>query len=287
MPVHDAYARLTPYELLQPDAEFPSRHFAAIRDEAVETGADLTNPAAFVMTAAVRSALAELQPDDPESPSAGREAGAAYDHGHALFFAFHMWRAGRELLLLSRPTVARLTSTESEAPTPAPNPAAGWERSLEGRAGYVQFPQHLVWTSAGDDSPPESIDGFFWTAGSGSVLHLAAVSGMHPARPGYSFLAIAPQPLATLSEWAAGPAREGDRDFSTSLPGGEIDGLVEIRTPAELLKLASRALGTIVACDSTSHDQPLPKIDPPPRHEDPSTAPGSGPVPSSLPYTVV
>lgn len=277
MPVHDAYARLTPYELLQPDGEFPSRHFAAIRDEAVETGADLTNPAAFVMTGAVRSALAELQPDDPESPSAGREAGAAYDHGHALFFAFHMWRAGRKLVLLARQTVTRLTSTDSEAPAPA----AGWERSLEeGRAGYVQLPQHLVWASAGDDSPPESIDGFFWAAGSGSVLHLAAVSGMHPARPGYSFLAIAPQPLATLSEWSAGPAREGGCDFSTSLPGGEIDGLVEIRTPAELLKLASRALGTIVACNPAAHDQPHPKIDP-------AAPPGSGPVPSSLPYTVV
>ena len=58
MAVHDAYARLTPYELLLPEPDFADRRFPAIGDEAAQQGVDAGNPAAFVMLGAVQAALA-------------------------------------------------------------------------------------------------------------------------------------------------------------------------------------------------------------------------------------
>ncbi len=243
MAVHDAYARLTPYELLLPDPDFPDRCFPAIGEEAHERGVDVGNPAAFVMLGAVQGVLAELREEEsaPES---------AHDHGGVLYFAHHLWRTGGTLVLVRQKTLRDLVSGGG-GPAP-PGCAPSWPNGLSGRAGYVQLPQHLVWIEeAGDappesvDAPPESVDGFFWFGDAGGALHLALVAGMRSDRPGFAFVPVPPQPLAAMPDWASGPAREGGRDFGTSLPGAEHDGLLGVRTPAEVFKLAALVLGRL------------------------------------------
>ena len=231
MAIHDAYARFTPYELLLPDREFPERCFAAITREAEERGVDPGNPAAYVMLGAVQGALAELREED-----AGPES--AHDHAGILFFAYHLWRRDGGVVLARRTTLRELLAGaggEGES---------DWAEDLGGGAGYVQLPQHLVWIEFPDQSP-ESVDGFFWYGDEGGVLHLAIVAGMRRNRPGYMVVSVPPQPLDALPGWGSGPVREGGGDFSTSLPGAELDGLVGIRTPAEVFKLAALVLGRI------------------------------------------
>lgn len=236
--IHDAYARFTPYELLLPDPEFEDRCFGAIAREAEERGVDPGNPAAFVTLGAVRGALAELREED-----AGAEE--ALDHAGILFFAYHMWRRGRAVVLAQRKTVRELLGAgERGEGGVVEGEAVSWTGDLQGRAGYVQLPQHLVWMES-PDRAPESVDGFFWYGDEGGVLHLALVAGMRRDRPGCVVVSIPPQPLAALPGWASGPAREGGGDFATSLPGAELDDLVGIRTPAEVFKLAALVLGRV------------------------------------------
>jgi len=294
---HDAYARLTPYELLLPDAAFPDRHFTAIGEEAAVRGGDAGNPAAFVMLGAVQGALAELRTEDAAPESAN-------DHGIVLFFAYHLWRTGKSTVLAHQKTLRALLSGESEA-QPEIHKSL-WKKELGGRAGYVQLPQHLVWLEEarndpqeerdvsqetrsdrqeGCNDPPESVDGFFWFGDSRGALHLTLVAGMRSDRPGFAVVPVPPLPLDTLPDWATGPAREGGRDFATSLPGAELDGLLGIRTPAEVFKLAALLLGRMA--------KERPEASPPPgvvqrpagTQEHPSAA--AGPRPSALPYATI
>ena len=287
MAIHDAYARLTPYELLLPDPEFAGRHFPEVADEAGERGVDPANPAAFVMLGAAQAALAELRDDDASPESAN-------DLGSVLYFAYRMWLADPAVALVRAETLRRLiTPAPDTLPTGQPTNTGtlggteAWTRALHERAGYVQLPQHLVWLEEGDaDSPgdphppdprpphptepagaphpapgtspvpgrppesgtspasyppgtspaPESVDGLFWAVDPGGILHLALVTGVRPDRPGYGMVPLPPQPVDTLPEWAAGPAREGGGDFTTALPGADLDGLLGVRTPAEGLQ---------------------------------------------------
>ena len=267
MAVHDGYARFTAYELLLPDPEFPNRRLAAIGDEARERGVDAGNPAAFVMLASVQVALAELREED-----AGPES--AHEHAGILFFAYHFWRAGTEVVLVRRKTVRALLAGETET-------ESGWGDGLAGRAGYLQLPQHLVWMESPDQTP-ESVDGFFWCCDEGGVLHLALVAGIRRDRPGFVVATVPPQPLAAMPGWRSGPAREGGGDFTSALPGAELDGLVGIRTHAEAFKLAAVLLGRVAreALGPNPHRPPV--------------APGGGPRPSdsdprptALPFAVL
>ena len=271
MAIHDAYARFTPYELLLPDAEFPDRHFPAIGAEAEERGVDTGNPAAFVMLGTVQGALAELREED-----AGAES--AHDHGGILFFAYHMWQRGGGVVLAQQKTVRGLLG-EGDGPGTVRGKSL-WARDLGGSAGYVQLPQHLVWIEEARNGPPESVDGFFWHGDDNGVLHLAMVAGMRKDRPGCVVVAVPPQPLDALPGWASGPAREGGGDFSTSLPGAELDGLVGIRTPAEVFKLAARVLGRI----ARERLEPSP---PGPAAFTEESAPGSDPRPTELPSAIL
>ena len=330
MAVHDAYPRLTPYELLLPDAEFADRRFPTIAGEAAGRGVDADNPAAFVMLGAVQGVLAELR--EEEAPSE-----AAHDHGGALHFAYQMWRGGGcggppepgvqpALVLAARQTVRDLLDEAAGAGTEAAGRAgqraesatmagragaesarlagqgeeasakmagrggedcqigrsdapglpewqtSGFPGSLEGRAGYLQLPQHLAWLAA--ETPPESVDGFFWHADARGTLHLALAAGVRTDRAGYLFVPVPPQPLAALPEWVRGPAREGGGDFTTELPGAELDALVGIQTPAEVYKLAGLLLRRMEAASGSD-------VRPPPQAESEATHEG-GPRPTAL-----
>ncbi|MDE2784023.1 MAG: hypothetical protein OXK77_13775 [Gemmatimonadota bacterium] len=276
MAVHDAYARLTPYELLLPEPDFADRRFPSIGDEAVQQGVDAGNPAAFVMLGAVQGALAELREEDapPES---------IHDHGSVLYFAYHLWRTAGVVVLAQQKTLRALLS--GDAGTPSPGPKSLWANELAGRAGYIQLPQHLVWIEEARNGPPESVDGFFWFGDAHRACHLALVAGMRGDRPGFAVVPVPPQPLDALPGWAAGPAREGGDDFETSLPGAELDGLIGIRTPAEVFKLAALLLRRVVLERSGDCASPA-RAPESPRAHDASTV-SAGPTPSALPYVTL
>ncbi len=265
MAIHDAYARLTPYELLFPEQEFPDRRFPAIRDEAAERGTDPANPAAFVMLGAVQGILADLREEDADP-------GAAHDHGGVLYFAYQVWRVGGEVVLAHQKTVRGLLSGQESAAEATDKSL--WEKKLGGRAGYLQLPQHLVWIEETRTNAPESVDGFFWHGDHLGALHLALVAGMRSDRPGYLFFPVPPQPFGSLPGWASGPAREDGRDFETSLPGADLDELLGIRTPAEVFKLAALLLGRL------AREDPARRLPAPPPTD-------QSPPPTTLPWTTV
>lgn len=265
MPIHDAYARFTPYELMLPDEEFPERHFPGIGEEAGERGTDTGNPAAFVMLGAVQGALAELRGED-----AG--PGAAHDHGAVMFFAYHLWRTGGGVVLVRQATLRALLG--GAGGWGEVRGAQSWTTELRGCAGYVQLPQHLIWLEDAQGGPPESVDGFFWVGDVSGALHLALIAGMRSDRPGYAVVSVPPQPLDALPGWETGPARDNGADFETSLPGAELDGLLGLGTPAEVFKLAALVLGQV------SREQPEAY---PPREADAAAKPR----PSALPFATL
>lgn len=301
MAVHDAYARVTPYELLLPAPDFADQRFPAVESEAASRGVDLANPAAFATSGAVQGILADLRPEDHELASDREPAAQASALAHVLYFAFHLWCAQRAptasgdspsrdspdlnlsgsdspdadlpdrarlptVALLSRPTLRALSAADAVQP--------GWEAALLGRAGYLQLPQHMVWAEEPDAERPDSVDGFFWAATHDGAFHAAAVTGMRPGRPGYGFVPVPPQPLDSLSAWTAAPARERGDDFATDLPGAEIDGLMGIRTPAEVVKLLAFALERWVQRSSATEPES-------------EASPSGLPARSSLPYVVL
>ena len=226
MPTHDAYARLSPYELSFPDPESAREHFQAIRLEADARGADLRDPTGFVMLGATGQALREVRgaEDDP---------GLIRQHGLFLYHSFHFHDLGEPLYLLRVSELRRLLDTE---------PTGDWIPALRPAAGYAQLPQHLVWVNSGPDAPPESLDGFFWAQSGAERFSLLFALGMRPDRPGFSVVPFPDLPLVEAADWMRVDMREDGDDFTSSLPGAELEGLYELRSSGEALKLTARVL---------------------------------------------
>jgi hypothetical protein len=65
---------------------------------------------------------------------------------------------------------------------------------------------------------------------------------MRGDRPGLSVVPVAELPIADVGDWAAMEMREGGGDFTSTMPGAQLDGLYELRSTGEALKLAARVL---------------------------------------------
>ena len=257
MPLHDAYARVTPYELTLPDEGFAEKRFPLIREEATTRGLDITAPEGFVMAAEVGAALREIR--SPEDDPA-----LIQEYGNILFHAFHFWEAGKPFLFLDGSVVRRLTQPELDM--------GEWTPRVPGPAGYVQFPQHLLWARSSEELPPESLDGFFWTSTEGDQISVLAVMGIRGDRPGLSIIPLPTLPLIAVGEWAHMAVRESGEDFSSSLPGAELEGLYSIEAAGELVKLVGRFLWYLDSFPGTVTGG------------EPGAADGVGPHPSSLEY---
>ena len=227
MPVHDAFARITPYELFFPDLELARTHFAAISREADERRTDVRDPDAFVMLAASGKALREVR-------GSGDDPALIRQYGLLLYHAFHFCRQGEPLYLVLGAGLREFLSRDPEM--------EGWIPALDPPAGYAQLPQHLVWVRASEDAPPESLDGFYWTRSGEDRFALLLALGMRSDRPGLSVVPLADLPLGEAAAWARLATREDGADFSSSLPGSELEGLYELRSTGEALKLAARVL---------------------------------------------
>lgn len=225
MPIHDAYARITPYELLLPDEGFADRRFPLIRREAEERNVDLADPERFALLREAGAVLRNLRgdADDPRLIN---------QFGILLFHAFHFWGEGLPFYKLETGVVRYLVETGP--------PSGEWAPSLPGPAGYVQLPQHLFLIPGPGGKPAESLDGLFWSAPDGENISLLIVMGIRRDRPGLSVVPLPTLPVSAAAEWAASQVRSSGRDFASSLPGAEVENLYGLEAGAEAVKLAMR-----------------------------------------------
>jgi hypothetical protein len=81
----------------------------------------------------------------------------------------------------------------------------------------------------------------FWTVPPGRVAFLL-VAGLRPDRPGFTVVPLDPIPLDDVPGWTGARIREEGPDFGSAMPGAELEGLYELRTAGEVLKLGARTL---------------------------------------------
>lgn len=262
MPIHDRYARITPYEVTLPSEEDAERHLTPILSELDEENApDL---ATFLSSASVRSAVEALR--EPGTGRMGPEIAA--DFGVLLFHLAHFRKADYPVFLLETAAARFLVefSSPDRAESVTPDPATG----------YLQLPRNLFWMEGADGpdggpAPPVTVDGIFW-CGSEHGTHLLVVGGIAPNRAGVTAVPLAPIDASTLAGLIDTPIRESEEDFATSLPGAEIEGLYEFRTTGEVVKLFARFVAGFLTGGATP-----PLRDPAPRE--------SGDIPPSrFPY---
>jgi hypothetical protein len=267
MPIHDSFARITPYELLLPGPEFPGERFPLIRQEAEGRGGSLNTPESFLLLAEAAVTLREIrgEGDGPE---------LLQQHGALLFQAFHFWEEGTPLMLLGREVVRFLVQTGPED--------GDWSPSLPGRSGYIQLPQHMVWTVGSGGEAPESLDGIFWASPDGENVTLLIALGIRKDRPGLAVVPLPTLPLVAAAPWASMTVRPQGDDFASTLPGAELDGLYAVEAGAEVVKLAMRIFWYLDVFPGRVQDGTVPDSDGlaarPPEEGHP------GPRQSGLPY---
>lgn len=257
MPIHDGYARITPFELGFRGGEGAEEWFPPIRRELEARGLEAVDPDAFLALPAAMRVLGEIM--DPEAgPAALREYGALLHH------AYHFWRHGQPLFLLDTAVARHLVEAAPDLD--------GWDAAALAPAGYVQLPQYLFWARVLERGPVEAVDGFFWSAAGKGRIAALLVLGMRGDRPGITAVPLGPLGPDELRELADMPVREVGRDFESTLPGGEIERLYSLETEGEALKLVVRAVWYLARFPARLQEEP--------------SAEGGrgGPPPSRLPY---
>jgi hypothetical protein len=221
MTLHDRYARRTPYEIAFPNQADLDALTLEIAEEAEGRGTDSSNPQTFVTMGSVGAFVRELQgPDAPPE--------SIHQYGALVFHAVHFTTARCPLYLLGVHAARYLVGGVPDGTPVPPTPA-----------GYIQFPQYLFWTVESESEPAEPIDGMFWTTSEAGMLHVLLVTGLRPDRPGFGAIAVE-GPVEEASAWLAADARTAASDFSSALPGNELDGLYAIEAAGEVLKLLAR-----------------------------------------------
>lgn len=251
MALHDAYARLTPFELAFPDGG--ERLVSSVEDQ-LGGQADPGNVRTFLTLPAVGSFLDEMRAQDTGSE-------AIHPFGMLAYQVFHFVRAGRPVLLAEESVVRRLVRTAPEASDPR----------LPSEAGYLQLPQHLFWTP-GPEKVPESVDGFFWTRSGDGLLHVLLAMGMRRERPGLVVAPVPDVPWTDAGLWLEARIRPDGEDFATALPGGELDDLCSFEAAGEVLKLTARLMAYLHGTPGAVAEGV------------PGEAPPEGPPASRLPY---
>lgn len=287
MALHDAYARLTPFELALPDAGASRARLQAIATEAAAQGIDPGDPTTLLRLAPAVDALRRMRPES-EVP------GGVHSYAALLFHAYHFQRCGGTLYLLTAPVARYLVDTDPDLDGWAPHPPC---------AGYVQLPRHLFWVRPLADGPAEAVDGLSWVTPGDGTLSMLVAMGMREGRPGLSVVSLEGLPLADAALWARARARPRGADFASSLPGGELDRLYSLETAGEVLKLLARSFwyverfpASVVEREpwatATGGGRPAGAMDPARGGTGARDAsrPATGiprPAPSTLPYTEV
>ena len=87
-----------------------------------------------------------------------------------------------------------------------------WDPALPGRPDTFNS-LNTSSGSPGEEAPPESLDGFFWSAPDGESLSFLIVMGIRKDRPGLSVVPLPTLPLAAAGEWAAMQVTAGGAGF--------------------------------------------------------------------------
>ena len=276
MPLHDRFLRTAPYERIFPDAESREATLNDIGAEIEERGEGGDDPGAFALLTRTRKALAELR--DREAKDDG-----GHTHAILLFHAYHLHRAGAPHFLATVPA-ARRAVEGAEGPdqggrtddTPAPGLPA---------AAYVQLPRYLFWVRESAEDRPVALDGFFRTEREG-IVHLLGVADLPAAEAGLRVIPLPGVPAADAPVWLREPAREAGEDFASDIPGAELEGLYELRTAGEFLKL-SAGLDDLAARSPGEEGHPDDEGDQTTEDgagETPGARAHGGVAPSALPY---
>jgi len=258
MRFHDEYARLTPFELTFPDREVAAGLVTDVREEAGTRGADVQDWGAFNMLASVAGFLQRLR--EPDAPPE-----AFTDYGALVYHAFHFLAAQTPVLVVTTHAARYLVdggpvTDRVEVPTPA---------------GYAQLPRHLFWIQSGrEGDPAEAVDGFFWFLGEDGVLRLLLAVGMREGRPGLGVVRMPDVPFAEAPSWLHADVRSEGRDFATTLPGGDMEGLYSFTMSGEVLKLAARLFAYVSVVPEALAEAAAGDVEPP----------EGQPAPSSLPF---
>jgi hypothetical protein len=264
MPIHDAYPRVTPYELLLPEEDFADQWFPRIQAEAEERGVAVNDPQTFALLSEVGAIMRAIrgEEDDPQS---------IHQTGILLFHAYHLWKEGLPFFFLQTEAARYLVGT---------GPAEGsWLGAVPSPAGYLQLPQHLFWVG-GESGHAESVDGFFWSAPDGENLSVLIVMGIRRDRPGYAVVPLPTLPLKAAGEWASTNVRTEGDDFRSPLPGAEQEGLYSLEAGAEAVKLAMRLFWYLDSFSGSIGELGDERAQQASR---PDTPEGGGPIASRLP----
>lgn len=236
--------RVHPYDLAFGREQMDDRLFPPIAEEAQARDQPLHDPERFLFLASVGKLLRAVATGDPDpdgsapaSPEGDTGSGSDMgeelrQHGRLLYHAFHYWHAGRRTLAVDEAALRRLVEE--------PVSLGDWRLTAPAPAGYLRLPRNIVWAAPAEGHAPEPVDGFFWTLlrEGPRALHLLLTLGVREDRPGFSVIPATGIP-DDEAHWADVDARPEGTDFETTLPGGELDRLYSLETPAEVLKLAS------------------------------------------------
>ncbi|MEX2583860.1 MAG: hypothetical protein WD766_11330 [Gemmatimonadota bacterium] len=223
---------MSPYELVFTEGDFESRVFPRIRTEAEAQEVDALRRERFDFLSTAGEVVRQVTPE--EAPPEALEQYRAL-----LFHAYHFWHGGKRLYALDAAVARYLVET-------APR-LAEWEFSLPSSSVYLQLPANLFWSSISPETPPEPVDGFFVTTSDVSdplgepaqQIEILLVLGIRKSRAGFSVIPLLTETGRGIMEAWGAEGRE-DGDFTTDLPGGDIDGLYSILTTGEVLKLVGR-----------------------------------------------
>jgi hypothetical protein len=244
-------ARLTPWDVIFGPPGFDAARFEMVREHA--TADDTTSARNLLLVPAAGELLRELLPPD----ASGVQHSELFDQvGALVFHAYRFWNEGQPVYRIGEMLFRRLLQ----------NGAAGTAVS-PGGAGYVQFPRNVIWSRVDDVTPPEPVDGFFFSSPAAAAhgrLDVLLVLGLRQGRPGVSLIDVALEDAATLEQWADIKARPLGADFENILPGGELQMYHAVTLRAEVLKLVAlcfRAIGAHPAAARAEGDSRICEID--------------------------
>lgn len=255
MSLHDAWARVTPLEMLFSSPDATRDFLAGVAEEAEGRGALPELPHSFVTMATTSDFISSVAGEGASDAEIQRVSALAY---HVV--NFH--RLDGRFYFLDTAASRYLTGGAPAAVAPLP-----------ARAGYAQLPQHLFWLENGD-SAPESVDGFFWTVTGDGVLHSLVVTNVRPDGTGAGVVPLPEAPAASSAEWLDVEARGDGNDFATAIPGGDLDRLYGLSSSGEVLKLLARLFAYLHAVPDAASTGSVP-------------ADAEAPRPSALPHLVI
>jgi len=260
MSLHDEYARVTPYEIAFRERASAETLVADVEEESAGRGADLEAPHAFVTMGAVAAFVRGVE--GPDAPP-----GAIHQYGALAFHGVHFTKSGCPLYLLSTHAARFLVEgSPGGEPTP-PTPA-----------GYLQLPQHLLWSVDGEGAPA-SIDGVFWTSTTGGSLHALLATGLRADGSGLGVVPLPEAPMDAAADWLTIDARGDGSDFTSTVPGAELDNLYAVQSSGEVLKLLARFFAYAADVPEALEAHPPQSVD--------DAGSVASPQPSALPYVRV